>query len=160
MIDKDGTGGVSKAEFLSFLLIAGPVVFPGTIDLGGSSPYKYLEYADIVARLNQLKDEYPDLVEVYTAQERFGLNSVGNCGSTGACMVHVLEIRNPVTADEHTPEVFYSGTIHGNERVGPTAVVEFATILLKGYKDGHRWAKRLVDTRRYSPRIHASKHRR
>jgi hypothetical protein len=44
--------------------------------------------------------------------------------------VWVMEISNPATHNAETPEVFYSGTIHGNERVGPTAVVEFAEMLL------------------------------
>jgi hypothetical protein len=33
----------------------------------------------------------------------------------------------------HTSQVFYSGALHGNERIGPTTLVEFATILLGRY---------------------------
>lgn len=45
-----------------------------------------------------------------------------------------------------------SGALHGNERVGPTAVVEFARLLLENYveKDTRKqnpWLKYLVDTR-------------
>jgi hypothetical protein len=31
------------------------------------------------------------------------------------------------------PEVFFSGEVHGNERVGPTATVEFAKLLVDNY---------------------------
>ena len=46
------------------------------------------------------------------------------------------------------PEVFFSGCVHGNERVGPTATVEMARLLLENYKYGNNtWLKMLVDTR-------------
>jgi hypothetical protein len=42
--------------------------------------------------------------------------------------------------------VFFSGTLHGNERVGPTVTAEFAEWLLEMYSRDH-WARLLVDTR-------------
>ena len=43
----------------------------------------------------------------------------------------MLRLTNKERFTEHTPQVFLSGALHGNERVGPTAVVEFATLLLQ-----------------------------
>jgi hypothetical protein len=46
------------------------------------------------------------------------------------------------------PEVFFSGSVHGNERIGPTATIEMARLLLENYKYGNNeWLKLLVDTR-------------
>ena len=46
------------------------------------------------------------------------------------------------------PEVFFSGCVHGNERVGPTATIEFARLLLENYRHGkNAWLKMLVDER-------------
>ena len=60
--------------------------------------------------------------------------------------VYVLVLGNQLLRTATTPEVFLSGTVHGNERVGPTAVVEFASALLEMYSSS-AWARRLVDTR-------------
>ena len=53
---------------------------------------------------------------------------------------------NKAMRTAETPTVFFSGTLHGNERVGPTATTEFATWLLEMYRRDS-WAKLLLDTR-------------
>ena len=44
-----------------------------------SRQYKYLSYGDIVQRLRSLQATYPNLVEVYTTQDRYALPSAGYC---------------------------------------------------------------------------------
>ena len=57
--------------------------------------------------------------------------------STHGCNIWILtiedKIAHPVGTDSHKslPEIFISGAIHGRERVGPTAVIETANILLE-----------------------------
>jgi len=111
--------------------------------------YKYLDYASIVDRLHSLKAEFGDLVDIYTTQQKYGLSSAGKCYINGPdkdCDVWVIRITNKLKFTQNTPQVFFSGTLHGNERVGPTTVVEFATLLLRSYSRD-AWAKRLIDTR-------------
>lgn len=67
-------------------------------------------------------------MELYTAQERFALPAAGTCrvdesSQEKPCVVYVLRIGNKALRSPQTPTVFFSGTLHGNERVGPTATV-------------------------------------
>ncbi|GBG32166.1 Carboxypeptidase D [Hondaea fermentalgiana] len=110
---------------------------------------KYLDYGDIVDELHRLEKDYPDLVELYDAQARYNLPSPGRCGSHGNCKQYVLRITNEATLPEpERPEVFFSGELHGNERVGPTTLMEFARLLLESYTTcSNAWLQRLVNTR-------------
>jgi hypothetical protein len=141
---------------------------------------------EIEAKLKELADTYPDFVKLSTTQERYGLPRAGGSNDCpfvegDGCPNSFLEIQDfkahPEGSDSSNrlPEVFWSGCLHGNERVGPTAVMEAAILLLeaaqceyflakdpdgKGYicrdelgKKGidikHRqWLSRLVTTRR------------
>ncbi len=110
---------------------------------------KYLDYNAIEKKLKQLEKSYPEQVQVFDAQSRYKLPSPGRCGAR-ACLMYVLKITNEKTLpDASRPEVFFSGEVHGNERVGPTTVMTFAELLLKEYnkENGNPWIKRLVDTR-------------
>ena len=46
------------------------------------------------------------------------------------------------------PSVFFSGTIHGNEVVGPEVVIALTELLLSGYRQGDSWMTRMVTTRK------------
>lgn len=118
-----------------------------------SRAFTYLDYTDTAAECNRLASSYPELVEVGSAQDNYGVASPGLCGKiskTDECKQWYIRITNENTYTEPSerPEVFFSGSLHGNERVGPTTVMEFARLLLENYKFGQNpWLKRLVDTR-------------
>ena len=115
--------------------------------------YNQLSYTKIIDILSKWKDEYPNLIKIYNAQDTFGIPSPATCASFLPCKQYYFRITNENTLpDIYRPEVFFSGALHGNERVGPTAVVEFARILLENYnepdvKKQSAWLKKLVDTR-------------
>ena len=111
---------------------------------GSESRYKYYSYQGIGERLRALEKQFQDFVEVYTAQERFGLPSFGECGPNGApCEVWIARVTHEASlrpsstgtiagssgSGDERPEVFFSGALHGNERIGPTTVVEAARLL-------------------------------
>ena len=109
--------------------------------------YSYLDYAAIASLLSSWRNEYKDLVDVWDAQSLYGIPSPGSCGHSGECKQFILRITNKKSLpDKARPQVFFSGELHGNERVGPTAVMEFARTLLEQYGQ-HPWLTRLVDTR-------------
>ena len=139
----------------------------------GGRVFAYLDYFSTKSALFELQREYPKLVRVFAAQDNprwaATLPSPGNCGKAGPCKQYYAQI----TADaDHPawdnlkeaesdldgdpvarhfaarPEVFFSGCLHGNERVGPTTTVEFARLLVENYVHGQNtWLRRLVDTR-------------
>lgn len=86
---------------------------------------------------------YPDLIRVTTSQERYGLQRAGtgtDCvfewDRTG-CSNYFFTIQDFVAHPEGSrssqalPEVFWSGSIHGDEKLGVTVVMETASLLLE-----------------------------
>jgi hypothetical protein len=87
--------------------------------------------------------KYSNFVKVTTSQEAYGLPPVGgsdDCPFDDAaigCRMYILTIQDftshPVSSSSSSqlPEVFWSGSVHGDERVGPSAVMEAASLLLE-----------------------------
>lgn len=115
--------------------------------------YKILSSTRIASELESLAINYPYLATLTTAQAAFDLpfagtpddctfsatsnsNSNSNSNAPG-CPNYILTIHDPIAnppgsfTDSSLPEVFLSGALHGNERVGPTAVLETAKLLLE-----------------------------
>ena len=102
--------------------------------------WKPHEFMEAVYRWEK---EYPDLVRVTTSQEAYGLPRAGgptDCpfdDKEEGCPNYILTIQDFINHPEnsssssHLPEVFWSGCLHGNERVGPTSVMEAASLLLE-----------------------------
>lgn len=117
--------------------------------------FKYRSYGEIVNHLLTLEKKYPEYLELYTAQEAFGVASPSSLsctrnGKKEPCQQYILRITDESTLpDRDRPEVFFSGALHGDERVGPIAVTELATLLLDhaSRSDGNPWIKQLVQTR-------------
>lgn len=104
--------------------------------------YTLLTSEEIQLKLEELAEVYPDFVHMTTAQERYGLATAGSeedCPFHDAvgCLNFILTIQDFVTHPEGSessarlPEVYWSGSLHGNERVGPTAVMHAASLLLE-----------------------------
>jgi len=96
---------------------------------------------EIPDALNKWAKHYPDLVRVTTAQEAYGLPRAGDTDDCPfddgeGCLNYILTIqdfiRHPTDSDSSArlPEVLWSGEVHGDERVGPTSVLEAAQLLL------------------------------
>ncbi len=103
------------------------------------STYEILSYHEINKCTLDLATKYKRWAISYTAQERYGLPSPGKCGEE-LCEQWVLHITDHESYDRdlERPEVFFSGTLHGNERVGPTVTVELAELLLKAVECNER----------------------
>ena len=131
---------------------------------------------ELKTRLLKLQKEYPEAVTVTTAKKKYGIDSAGTCGQM-PCEIYIIEIgtnselsgTNTISKSgedgigiigveerddgdsfetERVPEVFISGAIHGDERVGPIVAIELAEYMLRGFRDKHTWLHRLVTTRK------------
>lgn len=88
-------------------------------------------------------------------QDKYGLPKRKELQCTRAnktvpCEQYVIKITDEATLPEpERPELIFSGAVHGNERVGPQAVVALAELLLShaSRADGSPWLKHLVKTR-------------
>jgi hypothetical protein len=111
--------------------------------------YGYYTYSGIVTAIQDLASKYPDIISLTDAQSRYGLASPGSCGST-ACKQYIVQLGLRSVQDSETPELFFSGALHGNERVGPNAVTEFliwAAETYKGVRPKNAWVTRMIETR-------------
>ena len=143
--------------------------------------YRLLPSIEIHQTIVQLGKDYPNFIKVRTSQDAFGLPSAGtssDCPFDGAnvgCLNYFGTIQDYVAhpqasaSSNRLPTVLLSGALHGDERVGPTTVIETAKLLLKaaaceangdaacrqvlkteeGISDTQRqWLARLVTSRR------------
>ncbi|CAK0800383.1 unnamed protein product, partial [Prorocentrum cordatum] len=101
----------------------------------------------------ELKRDNPDIVETFVAQEAWPeiLPSAPRDGWAQCegepCKTLVVRIGNNKTLTETSPEVFFSGALHGDERIGPLTVTELAGFLCQQYREGNSEVRRLVDSR-------------
>ena len=97
----------------------------------------------IHAKLHEWEQLYPDFVTLTTAQDAYGLPRAGgpeDCpfdeGADG-CLNYILTVQDKLThpvgsrSAKHLPAVMLSGALHGDERVGPTVVMETVGLLLE-----------------------------
>lgn len=109
--------------------------------------FTYLNSESIYNTLETLANSYPNLATLENSQEKYGLHAAGNIDDCkfdheldenmdAGCLNWFLTIEDKLSHPEgsasskHLPEVFLSGALHGNERIGPTTVVETAALLL------------------------------
>jgi hypothetical protein len=106
--------------------------------------YHIWEPPEFRENLKQWAEHYPHLLRLTTAQERYGLPTAGGPDDCPfdveveqGCLNYILTIQDFLRHPEGSkssnrlPEVMWSGAVHGLEKVGPTAVVEAAKILLE-----------------------------
>jgi len=120
------------------------------------------ENADNKLILTQaLNTGHPGLVQLWNAQDEFGVASPSsqcteydnsNNVVAAACRQYFIRITNEATlstVNDTRPEVFFSGALHGDERIGPNTVIELADLLVTNYASSspNPWLKRMVDTR-------------
>lgn len=92
-----------------------------------NSNYTYHNYSTFVTDLNELNTNYPELIEIFTTQEQFGLP---DC--EGGYKIWVARITNEKVGS-NKPEILFVGGHHGDEGISietPYYLIEF---LLENY---------------------------
>jgi len=129
------------------------------------STFTVPSYSAVLKRLQEWEAQFPDYVQVWDAQSKYGLGTAGTCkvdGTSQPCKQWFIRITNEQTlkSELDRPQVFYSGNLHGNEQVGPPVLMELISRMLdatsaaskagaKTYKpeSSTAWLSRMVDTR-------------
>lgn len=123
-----------------------------------SVPFTHLTYAQIHFQLKNLSLQYPNLLRVYSAQDRFILPHVGNCSEftdesqsdevSAPCTIYIVEMTNfdTLPSDPTRPEWLVSGELHGDEVIGPPSVLAFIQYMVSNY-DTSAFAHRMINTR-------------
>eukprot|EP00928_Gymnodinium_smaydae_P056461 TRINITY_DN39849_c0_g1_i1.p1 TRINITY_DN39849_c0_g1~~TRINITY_DN39849_c0_g1_i1.p1 ORF type:complete len:739 (+),score=97.14 TRINITY_DN39849_c0_g1_i1:72-2288(+) len=113
--------------------------------------YKYRSYKATMAYFEKLRREYPEIVETFSAQEAFpevlpSRRQWGTCDGE-PCQTLVVRLGNRSALTRTTPEVFFSGALHGDERIGPATVTELAGFLCRRFRAGDAEIVHLLNTR-------------
>jgi uncharacterized protein YsxB (DUF464 family) len=108
---------------------------------GTNTDFTQLTLDEIYSEMDNLASSYPKFVKVTSTQDEFGLPST--CRGTestnrAGCTTRYLVIEDTLIfsnkkaalALKQRPDVFLSGALHGDERVGPVAMIELAKILV------------------------------
>ncbi|KAL3943524.1 MAG: hypothetical protein SGBAC_002419 [Bacillariaceae sp.] len=104
--------------------------------------YSIWSSEEIKMKLDKWKEVYPDFFHMTSAQEKYGLPAAGtdkDCPfhDVTGCHNFIVTIQDFITHPESSdtsarlPEVYWSGCLHGNERVGPTSIMHAASLLLQ-----------------------------
>jgi len=105
--------------------------------------YELWEPQEIRETVERWAEHYPKLIHVTTAQEAYGLPTAGGSEDCPfdtegpGCLNQILWLQDfeahPVgsASSNRLPELLWSGEVHGNEQVGPTAVLEAVDLLLE-----------------------------
>lgn len=104
-------------------------------------PFRYRSYAQTAALLLELNATFPEVLRVSVAQETYALPYPEELAcvvddetkAEAPCKHYVVHLTNHSTLaeDPERPEVFISGALHGNERVGPVSTVETLALLAR-----------------------------
>lgn len=114
-----------------FFLLLVLALAVGPTDAAKVKRYTLLPFSMIESTVKRWGEQYPSLLKVTTAQKRFGLQAAG--GYKNYIMTIQDYIAHPVGSgsSKALPELLWSGALHGDERVGPTSVVQAAHLLLR-----------------------------
>jgi Zinc carboxypeptidase len=106
-------------------------------------PFTLLSSEQVTSTLQSWQTEYPEFVVTNTSQNAFGLPTAGDSSdcpfdtTVDGCLNYYAVLQDYVSHPEGSdssnrlPTMLLSGELHGDERVGPTSVMEAARILLE-----------------------------
>lgn len=134
----------SQSSILATIAFAVGAVVVATAQDEYPRQYSLWSSEEIHQSIRDWKIAYPDLIHVSTSQEAFGLETAGqisDCPFDGnfvsGCLNYYGIIQDYVAHPEGSdssnrlPALLLSGCLHGDERIGPTVVMETASLMLQ-----------------------------
>ena len=96
--------------------------------------YTYISYQKMRDKLKDLALRNQRYMELTTAEKKYGIKHRVSCGDDPACQVDIVTITDTQSTVKNKKQVYFSGTLHGNEVIGPNAVFYFIEYMLKSEK--------------------------
>lgn len=115
-------------------------------------PYSYDEIAD---KLLSYESNYPNIFELQRGSDKYNIKFPTDKGHSVECSQKHPQCEFYITITTNfeswksnldRPQLFFSGALHGNERVGPTTLVETIDYLLVNYETDP-WINHLINNR-------------
>ena len=114
--------------FFSFLSFVNSDSFKG--------PYSYMNYEELYKFVRKLENRYPHLLRIESVHEKYNIpHQAGRCGPSpnDKCEILMLTISDFTYPRDEKTQVFLSGELHGDERVGPHVCAYLTEFLLMQY---------------------------
>lgn len=102
--------------------------------------YELLDYEDIVARIESL-NKTCEALTVTTGQDRYNIPIPEQCDG---CQHHILTLS---LGNNDAPQIYFSGELHGDERLGASVLIELTEYMCDNYMH-IEWISRLLKSRR------------
>ena len=71
--------------------------------------------------LARLANRYPEVLKLETAEDKLGIPYLVDCSDGEKCVVDIVTLTDFNSSAEEKVQVYISGALHGNERIGPQA---------------------------------------
>ena len=136
-----------KSHICIFVCIAVLLLFANAQN-GNSTEddYQYLSYHEIVDTFKNLSEKFPNLIKTENIHDKYGVPyQFDSCGET-KCTIYLVTISDFNSTNKHKPQVYLSGNLHGDEKLGPLVLTYLAEYLVSNFTSNQD-VKRLLQNR-------------
>lgn len=98
------------------------------------------------AKLEMLQQQFPKVVKLENADEKLGVPYMVNCEAGKKCILDIVTLTDFETSADEKVQVYISGALHGNERLGPVVSYYLLEFLASSY-DKDPFVTELLKTR-------------
>lgn len=110
--------------------------------------YTYYSYDKIIETFHSLARTCPQFIKIDTSQSRYRLPSAGQCGDRNLpCENLIVFMTDFQTMDISRPQIFISGELNGDDRIGPTVLTELAVYFCDPSNQKEPWVINLLKER-------------
>ena len=102
------------------------IVFP-------QKKYEHYDYDEIFSIFEDLSHSCSHYLKIDTSQSRYNLDSIDGCGKNKNCKNLIVFLTDFDSYTLERPTYYISGTLHGDEMIGPTSVTEFVKYFCDSY---------------------------
>ena len=95
--------------------------------------YKHYDYDHIFQEFIELSKTCSNYIKIDTAQSRYNLDSVNFCGKNKPCLNLIVFLTDFDSYTLDRPTYYITASIHGDEVIGSSSLVEFAKYFCNSY---------------------------
>ena len=94
-----------------------------------TEPYKYLKYEEMRELLQKLSVQHENYMQLKTSEDLYGIKHKVNCSTNELCKLDIV-ILTDRKAIGPKKQIYISGALHGDEKIGPNSVYYFIEYFL------------------------------
>lgn len=121
--------GLRNTKWFNYLVLVMMICWTKVI-AEGEFDYKYLLYHDIINKFQNLSEHYPHLIKWESTHDLYNIpHQYGEWGNS-QCTIYLARISDYNYNNPNKVQVYLSGSVHGDEQLGPNALTYLAEYLV------------------------------